>query len=774
MHSTMLPLRPQSSRRPEATNEQRQALVLGQTQDLGDQSASGCAEQQQNRPRPVPHGIAVRPANRSTGAPLATIVEQGSGSTLHSHSSLYEIGRFPSIRTVENASHRHPRTLDAALNRIQEEGQDELTFCCDTDLNIQSKERRGAKSKSYDVRATAAGSVSLDNRESPISRLAELNLDMEPKSLKALVRGVLTKVRNNTRSPSRPSWSIHVPMPEQWSDVSSSAQTDRKAAINFDSQAPISSTSASTTLLRPSPSSPHHVREPQATNGPSPKVKTQPWADGYASQSHVSPSTLEPESAPLVLQLSPTPNMLRFPLGKEVLPSACFIPLQPRDAALDHVRHAAATVLGRSRDELATRYTPDGAFPQRNDGGSLDDFARNASQNASFCSTMSTSYSGTALGIDLDIQHEFPGATRRSVTPVWFSPKEPERPHEPPKYTLQLEETKPLRPRSITSSALTSLLPIAAAEGIVQQNLTMPQLTFYSPSGNLIQAQSASFTPTPVSSSRSRSDSYFSGTPTTTTSYYNGATLSSAQSALSAAVTIPPARPALAPLTTPPQSTAPLPENLRHHHNYHRVDKSRIESTCDSEIMLPSQVVMTSDSQVFGCGGVVRSPSLDPHSGVPKSPPKHSRIGQSISCLRMREANRSAINASSLLAPNASCKRRGLTPAQNFRKKGKKLQKRRVPHMGTVLEQDVIGPAAGHALRVCFCQPYDGVGRQTSEAGCGSAVATQLGERRDESRASPTGLRESTPNARIVAGDNGKGKGRARRDSAVSVEVVGR
>lgn len=826
-------LRPQSSRSGR-TNDQRPALVLGQTQDLVDavdptlphttvsharrgcvpgqdpfayytaflntESSSsnaslngadqhgdggtwcqpraeaqstvpvGYVEQQQNKPRTVPGSVADRLANRSNGAPLATIVEQGSVSTLNSHGSLLSAGRFPSIRAVENASpvqtsHRHSRSLDdIALNRIQEEDQDRHTFCNDAKLNIQPKEGRGGKSKSYHAKSITAGSVSLDDQRSPIPQLPELSPDMDPKGLKGLLRGVWSKVRSNTRSRSLSSSNADVPELDQWCDVSSSAQTDRKATMNPDSQgSPF--TSASTMLLRP-----------QATNGSSPQVTSKHSADGSASQSHVDSTIFKPETVPVEIPLPPIPNLSCRQLGKEALPSACSVPLQPRDAGLDHIRHTATTVLSRSRDELVTRYTPDGAFAQPNDGGSLDDFARNASRNASFCSTMSTSYSGTVLGIDLDVQHEFLYTTRRSVTPVWFSPTEPVKTHNPSKRALPLEGAKPLRPRSMTSCALTSLLPIAAAEGIVQQNLTTPQLTFYSPSGNLIQAQSASSTPTPTSSSRSRSlsDSYFSGAPTTTTSYYNSASLTSAQSALCAAVTNPGTRPALVPLTITPQSIAPLPQHLRHHHNYHRVDKSRIGSMCDSEIMLPSQVVTISDSQVPGCGGVVRPPNPNPHSGIPQSPPKRSMIGRSMYCLRLKEANRLAIDTSFLLRQNSSCKWRGChIPAQNFRKKGKTLQKRRVPHMVTVPEKDVIGPAAGHALRVCFCQPYDGVGRQTSEVGCGAAATTPLGERRDESCVSPTGLREATPNARVVAAANGKGKGRARRDSAVSVGVVG-
>jgi hypothetical protein len=33
-------------------------------------------------------------------------------------------------------------------------------------------------------------------------------------------------------------------------------------------------------------------------------------------------------------------------------------------------------------------------------------------------------------------------------------------------------------------------------------------------------------------------------------------------------------------------------------------------------------------------------------------------------------------------------------------------------------ETDVLGPLTGHALRICFCQPFDGAGYQTADAPC--------------------------------------------------------
>ncbi|CAN9158448.1 unnamed protein product [Alternaria alternata] len=55
----------------------------------------------------------------------------------------------------------------------------------------------------------------------------------------------------------------------------------------------------------------------------------------------------------------------------------------------------------------------------------------------------------------------------------------------------QVPEAVPPR-CSITSSALTSFLPIAAASGIVRPNYDTPKISFFSPSGNLIQPEGSS------------------------------------------------------------------------------------------------------------------------------------------------------------------------------------------------------------------------------------------------------------------------------------------
>jgi hypothetical protein len=272
--------------------------------------------------------------------------------------------------------------------------------------------------------------------------------------------------------------------------------------------------------------------------------------------------------------------------------------------------------------------------------------------------------------------------------------------------------------RSITSSALTSLLPIAAASGIVRANFNTPKISFYSPSGNLIQPEGSS--PDDFSASTP-------GSPTTRISSYRNRNRPTAYYTLSATACSPPVRPTLIPMTTPPTCTSPLPEHLRHHHNYRRPERSQIES-CES-LIVPTPPVQ-------GCGGVIRTHSFTLRSGTHHSPPKKTHV-----CLppKRHRSTRSLVHdlrsdarfyKSRYIALAAQSY--GAGTSQKSKPKPKKkatLHKRQTPidsrsaagnstsksYAPAALEhprhKSALGPLAGHALRICFCQPYDGAGK---------------------------------------------------------------
>lgn len=161
---------------------------------------------------------------------------------------------------------------------------------------------------------------------------------------------------------------------------------------------------------------------------------------------------------------------------------------------------SAGALSGRSRDDISTRYTLDGVPLYRENAPSLRDY--DYAREASFSASLSTTYSESILGIDLDLlhhQHLALDSASLLATPTPLeehsfscSPGNHEGSPLPTVGTRTfMGEGVPTTPsRSLTSSVFPVLLPLAAASGVVQHNRS-PAVTFYSPSGNIIQPQEA-------------------------------------------------------------------------------------------------------------------------------------------------------------------------------------------------------------------------------------------------------------------------------------------
>ncbi|KAF2642692.1 hypothetical protein P280DRAFT_271782 [Massarina eburnea CBS 473.64] len=750
---------------------------------------------QHSRPRNTSYSLAVRFANRSNGAPLATIVEQGSASTLNSHRSLPSVGRFPSIRAVENVSPgRGPKTARQSLEErllggIQEEARQEQ----DTDLrndvtDIHPEQRRGGSDPLHNVVISAQpGFEVLGKLDSP--QLPEIEHDLEHNGLRRFLRGVLQNVRSGSRSRSR-------------SRSHSSSLTDVPEAQTAAQRRPDPGHFSPCVLLHEVEGTQKHSAKPETlpvvTSGDhcSSVDALSLLANPAATHATIrkSAGTDEPSAGvcppkphlpPPSTHQNADADLSSFRTSGEAALTVRSVPPALRDSTPDHVLANATTLPHRNRDEFPTQNTVDGGpFYHLDAHCSRDvDRGRDISQNASFCSTMSTSYSGTVLGVDLDLQHERPQSDHRSLTPLWFTPiesKDRNRAQKVPSAPQAQEQRKHTPSRSMTSSALSALLPIAAAEGIVRPNYKTPQLSFFSPSGNLIQTENAA--PPPTSPAHSPLNTHYPGTPTISTSYYNN-TESPAYDALSAAIGLPPARPAPVPMTTPPQSSAPLPYHLRHHHNYQHPELSQITSEADSESY--PQSIIRPGSAIKGCGGVIRRASLTPRSGTPFAKPsskqKLDKSERSMSCMTLGEASKSRFNILSSW-PSPSLKGKGNTLKKRERNEMPCSQHHPRTHRRG--ESGVsVGSAAGHAMRVLFCQPYDGAGTSSADTGCGRIP---IDDHCSEVEARRKVRDSATPNVRIVDGeeagansaDNVDGKAkedrpgsthvRARSDSGVS------
>ncbi|KAF1952520.1 hypothetical protein CC80DRAFT_538198 [Byssothecium circinans] len=842
-------------------------------------------EEQHVRPRSTPYSLAVRFANRPNGAPLATIVEHGSVSTLNSHGSLLSIGRFPSIRAVENVSPRRTRqgarrSLDEkALDGIQEETLQEHNIS--SRVEVTDLGRRRGQSDPLHKAGSPAQLLDREPHQLDAPQLPDIAHEFEHNGLRGFLRGFLQNVRSGSRSRSHNSSS---------SSAADAPTGDRRpdpghfSPLTLNPREDVSICPDSSIVTRASASGEHSglnaisrssIFDTNATNRKS--VSTGASSAGvYPPKLHLPlPSTNQKGDAldqfwttqqyQLVSHILPPQNLSNYHSGKGVASTVRSVLPAPRDPAPDHVLADATTLLPQhNREEISAQHTGHGVPFYRLDAPSSRDInrARDANQNASFCSTMSTSYSGTVLGVDLDLQHDSASRMdRRSLTPVWFTPIE-NTPTEKSIDTRRVPrrsgsgsgscpraheqtESKQLPPGSMTSSALSAILPIAAAEGIVRPNFKTPQLSFFTPSGNLIQTEeNTSLLPTKPSSS---SQCPYTGAPTTSTSFYGGdgnEKPSPAYNALSAAIGLPPARPALVPvpMTTPPQSSAPLPYHLRHHHNYQHPEASQITSSDAEENEQPHlhpQSIIRPGSAIKGCGGVVRRDSLTPRSGTPFIASTNQGFNgsratlRSLSCISIggggarKEHDKSKDRSGSGSGRGSRSRRKGSScndivsssspllsaPAQS--RKGNTLKKRRrdgvllplplpppkpqsqpqpqsrsqsrfQPHRRNVSS---IGAVTSHAMRVFFCQPYDGAGNVSSaDIACGRIHVGDHDHDQchddDNAYERRRKVRESlTPNVRVVdadtdaeaedAVDGGSGKVKERSGSGASLGVVG-
>ncbi|KAL7770156.1 hypothetical protein CFE70_000089 [Pyrenophora teres f. teres 0-1] len=468
-------------------------------EDVGDQ------QQQQTRGRAVPYNLAVRLANRSNGAPLATIIEQGSYSTLNSHGSLLSVARFPSLRAVETTSPSHTSlrlTLDAdehaRLQRITEHAQLEQLLGPAPGTPKEPSCKGYGNTLPVNEPATPSVPTIPQPSQSAAYDSGEAEYDANAKTVKAFFRGLLHNVRTASRTRSRSSCSSSIhdapSIPEHRQHRKETAGTVPYIQLQ----------ASETSLLaydrhvgHDSCEKPYHVSMPSSsaiiTHGLDyqnrhmelPMLNLRPYA-------------LDSNTASVATsQLLPPPAVTH---PRERSPSVRLVHPEPRDEA----QHGCST--GNVFYAISTSGNPIHPLAE-------NDRTTQASRNASFC-TMSTSYSGTVVGVDIDLQHDFPHPVCRSqsttpVAPVWFTPQMAElewqasasESHE----STQATETQPSR-RSITSSALTTLLPIAAASGIVRPNYNTPKISFFSPSGSLIQPED-SLTPDTTTASE------FSGSP---------------------------------------------------------------------------------------------------------------------------------------------------------------------------------------------------------------------------------------------------------------------
>lgn len=712
-----------------------------------------------DRPGAAPCNLTTRLANRSNGPPLETIVEHHSRSTLNSRLSLLSLARLAALQESEIAQ-----------------------------TNTADSQIRDAEHTSGDQRVSS------------------------------FLRNVLHTVQDTSRA--RP-WSSPLIQtatvtsrkkraePTQRSQRSHQYDSDASQTICAGLSTPRMS-NGSTSALSPTP--PEHCQTRSRQTSSSADVKLSARADlpFLTGLTHGSDFINDPSPVPHLLSPSvATRSRERFTSVHPVQP-------KPREGAHNSGTAEVPALLSERRSDTPVQNTLQSVsvYPGNAPLLAQCDCAIEASRNASFCSTLSTSYSGTVLGVDLDLAPELIGVQnlRRSCSPtpvappVWFTPQMAELERqasmsESPEQTLN--DRPNTTSHSIKSFALPSLLPIAAASGIITPNYSTPKISFYSPSGNLIQPES--------NSSPGTSSLEISGSPTLKASYYYSIRSTPIHQAPPATTCSPPVRPALVPMTTPPIFSAPMPAHLRHHHNYRHPEMSQIEFT--GSFVLPTPAVR-------GCGGMVKSPSFTPRSGTWQQHNKsksgsfhghHRSIGSIVRNLRF-EARfykaRLITRACTSCGPSGKGKvlrkrhmvNRGAEGGSSSHQKNNASsaattvvveEKARISSTSHKHDDSTLGPLAAHTLRICFCQPYDGAGRLTNnvaaDAPCisNSRSASDGVDQAKRDRERVNEPDSELPNARVVSkktdstdkGDKKAAIGRIgtrarpRSDSVVSVGV---
>ncbi|KAF2853144.1 hypothetical protein T440DRAFT_319410 [Plenodomus tracheiphilus IPT5] len=773
-----------------------------------------------DRPGGGPCNLTARLANRSNGAPLATIVEQCSRSTLNSRVSLLSLGCATPLQSPEHASSRGGShkdlnyTKDVKLSRLPEvippvqaprtiagskiagEGGSVLPVITNVPRRRVSGILPGntTESQSGHAKYTTGGQRLSAFFHHVVHHVQRIRA--KPWS-STLIETTAVNIKGGRAEPNEDG-------PRSHKRKSDTAQTTRNGL-----SAP-SSRNGSTPDPKLTPFEEPRIRNRQtpSTTSLQPSARADPPL--LTALSHESESTTDTSFVPRLLPPSVvTRSRERFASVHPVQP-------KPRDGARNGGTAETPTLPTETRSDTPVLYQLERVSAYLGNASSLAQcsHAKESSRNASFCSTMSTSYSGTVLGVDLDLGPEPAGVQNlrrsRSPTPVaapaWFTPQmaELERQASGSESPERILHDRPnTTSHSMRSFALTSLLPIAAASGVVTPNYNTPKISFYSPSGNLIQPESSS--PPETSSSE------FSGSPTGLTSYYRNTRSPPTRKTLQAATYLPPVRPALVPMTTPPTFSAALPAHLRHHHNYRHPEKSQIQST--ESFILPTPAVR-------GCDGMVKSPSFTPRSGIRN---QHENTGSG----QYRKHNRSTRSIIDDLRFEASFYKAGLitkaTTSCGPIRKGKVLQKRnvidkrteggtasykknnrgsaartvvveekaRLPSTSLGHDHSTLGPLAGHAMRVCFCQPYDGAGRSNhavaADRSCiAMSKSASIAERHAKQGQEVVQEADSAlPNARVIGKktdptyqtNKGVTSGRAgtrartRSDSVVSVGV---
>jgi len=394
------------------------------TDVIGAQEGEG----QQCRGRAIPYHLAVRFANRSNGAPLSTIIEQGSYSTLNSGGSLLSASHFPSSNSAgmpsPGAVHRGSRSLDGSyVDRSPENTPQKHAMA-------HASDAYRTLSDDYQhhqiIDTTTPITTAQDLPQSPKTQISEPDPGYGEVRPRDVLRGLLRNVRAASRTQSRSSSSTQTPVVSKRDSRPETNDSSPLCQVPGDYHGPKqaaclagdNTSNAVQSLFSITPHTP--ILSSRPTNRKTP-LTSHSVAAGEP--------TCQPSKQPSLPQFKQvhTPEPIRRTLAtpdawpsRDRASSVRLVPPEPRDVACVTVTAGASTSSDRCNDSNSALDTFYGVSVPSNSASSLHkhDCSKQPSQNASFCSTLSTSYSGTVLGVDLDLQFKTPGSVRHSSSPM--------------------------------------------------------------------------------------------------------------------------------------------------------------------------------------------------------------------------------------------------------------------------------------------------------------------------------------------------------------------
>jgi hypothetical protein len=381
---------------------------------------------QRSKVRAIASHMAVRMANRSNGAPLATIIEQVSYSTLSSRGSLLSVSRFPSIHLARGpsparAAHRVSRNLDEnTLDRIHMEAPQEHSRAHASGPYATLQDN--GRSRLIVDSSTPMKSIRQELPQSPRSQISDTGNENE-----GCFPDVLRNVRVASQTRSRSFLVTHTSNVEEREGRSEmSASSPPHCQTQGEHNRPrqgaclqsCGALNCTPGLFSATPSTP--ILASQATNRKTsmtdPRLSASTPASKPTEQFFLPPfesfTSIEHMSQVLAPSVAGSSRVLP--------PSVRLVPPEPRDVACLTATAGASTLSKECNDSHSAQNAFYGVPVTPDSTSSLHkhNCAKEVSRNASLCSTVSTSYSGTVLGVDLDVQFKTPESVRQSSSPM--------------------------------------------------------------------------------------------------------------------------------------------------------------------------------------------------------------------------------------------------------------------------------------------------------------------------------------------------------------------